>query len=977
MTIASAVSRISYTGNGSVDTYAYTFRIFNQADLLVTVRNTDDEETELTLTTDYTVTGVGDLSGGNVVLVNSSQAWLDGDGDLKTGYVITIRRVVDLVQETDIRNQGSFFPESHEDQFDYLTMIDQQQQDEINRSIRLPETIDPDDFSNELPATILDPDNAGRAIVINETNDGFDLGSGVFASLSDPLEPSLGGTGVSNNDAATLTRVGNHAVTLTTTGTTGVTLPTTGTLATLAGAEALTNKTLNSTNTITGATAASFSNSGTVTLPSGSVTLVARNTTDTLTNKDIDGGTASNSSRITVPKDTLANIQALTRKEGTILYATDTDKFYSDNGTVLTEVGSGSASGINYLKSNGVAWDFEDNLTTNWSVYANTAAATTPEVSPGGSPNVDFTFATSSSVPVRGTYSGLINKTANNRQGHGIRTSAMTIDSIDAGKPLTVSFDYKIASGTYSTGDIGVFMSDDTNIIQPSTVDIPGGEGTFVATFTATTSTSYRLIFHVRTTSASAYTVKLDNISVGPQMKVLGAAINDPILYTPTGSWASNVVYSGVYQRVGKRLVGQVNIRCTGAPSGTLSFSQAQLLPSGLTLDTTVLPDYGTSAGTSYDHCVGNVVTTDNGVGEYDGFIYWDGTASIFRLKTSTTSSAVGPAITATSPFTFGSQDLVVINFDIPITNWSSNIQLAQSREEFLFNTTTDNTNDTTSFGYGAAGSTIPNRSIGTQVSKRVRAQSPIQPTDKITVELLPSGTGNTWVDAAQWFPYLEVSTTPTRYGISYERVSGSNTDVDVVFRAGGYNQNQAATYAANGSPWSDLFTAGWKWRVRKCSGVAVTEVQQGGSIRSVANRITSGQTVTAGVALEVIFNNEREDTHAAFSTSTGRFTAPIGGVYMYSYSVNITTGATPPGYSGAHVRKNGSTSVLASRNTSTALGGTTNHTYTCSGMIRLNAGDYISVWAECSTQNITVENCNPSGNEETSFQVALLGVTN
>jgi hypothetical protein len=64
------------------------------------------------------------------------------------------------------------------------------------------------------------------------------------------LAATQGGTGVANNVAATLTRSGNHALTITTTGITGVTLPTTGTLATLAGSEALTNKTL-TTPTIT------------------------------------------------------------------------------------------------------------------------------------------------------------------------------------------------------------------------------------------------------------------------------------------------------------------------------------------------------------------------------------------------------------------------------------------------------------------------------------------------------------------------------------------------------------------------------------------------------------------------------------------------------------------------------------------------------------------------------------------------------
>ena len=139
MTLSSATSRVSYTGNGAVDTYAYTFKIFSEDDLLVTVRDTNGVETTLTIDTDYTVSGVGSVSGGNVVLVNSAQAWLDGDGDLKSSYVITIRRVRDLIQQTDIRNQGAFYPEIHEDQFDILTMQDQQQQDEIYRSVKLPE----------------------------------------------------------------------------------------------------------------------------------------------------------------------------------------------------------------------------------------------------------------------------------------------------------------------------------------------------------------------------------------------------------------------------------------------------------------------------------------------------------------------------------------------------------------------------------------------------------------------------------------------------------------------------------------------------------------------------------------------------------------------------------------------------------------------------------------------------------------------
>lgn len=165
MSISNTNSRNNYTGNNSTDTYNYTFRIFNQEDLLVTVRNTNNIETTLTLTTNYTVTGVGSLTGGTIVLV---------DGNLATGYVLSIRRVVELVQETDIRNQGAFYPEIHEDQFDRQVMMAQQQQDEVDRSVKLAETIDPADFDTRLPASIVGAVN--RTVMTNATGDGFEPG---------------------------------------------------------------------------------------------------------------------------------------------------------------------------------------------------------------------------------------------------------------------------------------------------------------------------------------------------------------------------------------------------------------------------------------------------------------------------------------------------------------------------------------------------------------------------------------------------------------------------------------------------------------------------------------------------------------------------------------------------------------------------------------------------------------------------------
>ena len=72
--------------------------------------------------------------------------------------------------------------------------------------------------------------------------------TGGAVTVAGNLSPANGGTGVSNNALNTLTFTGNYSLGLTLNGNTSVTLPTTGTLATLAGAETLTNKTINGAN---------------------------------------------------------------------------------------------------------------------------------------------------------------------------------------------------------------------------------------------------------------------------------------------------------------------------------------------------------------------------------------------------------------------------------------------------------------------------------------------------------------------------------------------------------------------------------------------------------------------------------------------------------------------------------------------------------------------------------------------------------
>lgn len=131
MTVSTEVDHNDYTGNGVTTSFPYTFRIFNKTDLMVQVVDLNESITVLTLDTDYSVTGAGTYSGGSVVLPSP----------LANGWQISISRELPATQETDLRNQGKFFAEVHEDAFDKLTMLIQQCFSFLRLALRKPSFI--------------------------------------------------------------------------------------------------------------------------------------------------------------------------------------------------------------------------------------------------------------------------------------------------------------------------------------------------------------------------------------------------------------------------------------------------------------------------------------------------------------------------------------------------------------------------------------------------------------------------------------------------------------------------------------------------------------------------------------------------------------------------------------------------------------------------------------------------------------------
>ena len=132
MTVSSTTVKNSYSGNGSNDTFVYGFKIFANTDIQVIIRSSTGTETTKTITTHYTVTGVGDASGGNVVFTT---------GNIPTASeTVVLIRNVPQTQAIDYIANDPFPAETHEEGLDRATMTTQQVQEELDRSIKLSRT---------------------------------------------------------------------------------------------------------------------------------------------------------------------------------------------------------------------------------------------------------------------------------------------------------------------------------------------------------------------------------------------------------------------------------------------------------------------------------------------------------------------------------------------------------------------------------------------------------------------------------------------------------------------------------------------------------------------------------------------------------------------------------------------------------------------------------------------------------------------
>lgn len=194
MTVASTLNKNIYIGNGATKVWPYTFTINDKSEIHVYLTNPNGFTTEITK--DFVV----DVLNSQVLYPGYKTGAIPPIEQqapiLPSGWIITIYRGVSLTQDVDLTNQGSFFPEVIEKEFDKLTMMSQQLQEQLNRTLTA-------DISSTANYTL--PSPLANAILGWKTDEsGIENKSSVPTLFSVPeLQSAIDHTELINNPHAT------------------------------------------------------------------------------------------------------------------------------------------------------------------------------------------------------------------------------------------------------------------------------------------------------------------------------------------------------------------------------------------------------------------------------------------------------------------------------------------------------------------------------------------------------------------------------------------------------------------------------------------------------------------------------------------------------------------------------------------------------------------------------------------------------
>ena len=150
MTVADNTSRNQYTATSGQTVFAYTFEIVDKSHIVVLKNGVTLSEG-----TDYTVSNVGNDSGGNVTLTSGAT----------TGDILTLYRDMPYSRTQNYTNSGDFLASEVNSDFDNLWLAGEQTNRTFSQSIRKPVS-DLDSVSMELPIAA---SRAGKYLTFSST----------------------------------------------------------------------------------------------------------------------------------------------------------------------------------------------------------------------------------------------------------------------------------------------------------------------------------------------------------------------------------------------------------------------------------------------------------------------------------------------------------------------------------------------------------------------------------------------------------------------------------------------------------------------------------------------------------------------------------------------------------------------------------------------------------------------------------------
>ena len=564
----------------------------------------------------------------------------------------------------------------------------------------------------------------------------------------------------------------------------------------------------------------------------------------------------------------------------------------------------------NYLKSS-----FENGTITGWTEVAVTLTSGLPT----GTPTIGATAASSlalsatSVTPLSGSRSLLVDVPSALTAGHGFISDEFTLDRMDLGKVLTVSFDYERVTGTYNfSGTLGsqtwmVYIYDATlgaaNWIQPAGflgMNQSSGPGRVRATFqsSVTAGQKYRVAVIASQAAAGASSIEFDNFTCSRQTAPIGPVVTDWVdrgAITITGSTSNPTKGATAVDKMWTRRVGDnLEVRIEYVQSATGSAGSGDYLvslPAGFSIDTNKVTADSAIEGGASDYTLNNSVgsanlgvTNNNLVGAVCVF-----DATRIRIFGITTDGVgVNRGAWGSTFYSLNTANVfMTASFSVPISGWSSNVQLSNDTDTRvvaarMFRSTTQAITGTAFNKVLLNSSSFDTHSAFDSANSLYRI--PVSGFYRVTgciygsaitssfvqTRLAKNGTG--FADAFQI-----AGSTSDALAIATDIVQCNAGDTIELFVASG-----DSSYTVQNSSNTTYLS------IERLSGPSVVAASE-----TVAARYTnaSGQSIPNNSTTAITGWTRDYDTHSILNSGTGVVTIPISGKYTFSHMTTYNSG--------------------------------------------------------------------------------------